>query len=257
MNTAVIAGTGIAAPLDEIQVTPVGTPYGIAYVAEHLFGGQEVTLLARHGPGLNVPPHLINYQANLWALRELGVRRILATAAVGSVRRDLPPGSLAVVTDFLDLTKRRPFTFCDRVENTVMHTDFSEPYCPVITSAIRTAAAEAGFGELLPVTYTCMEGPRYETPAEIRMIASLGGDVVGMTGVPEVVLARELGLCYGTLAIVTNFAAGISPAPLAHEEVVASVSEQGPKVREVIGRTIYLINEREVCTNCDAGRQAM
>jgi len=250
MPIAVIAGTGVAGPMDERSITRVSTPYGEAFLSEARFGAHSVVLLARHGPGLNVPPHLINYQANIWALKEVGIRSVISTFAVGSLREDLRPGSLAVVNDFIDFTKRRAFTFFEQAQESVIHTDFTDSYCPRVTRALHDSAAEAGLGRLPEVTYVCMEGPRYETPAEVRMLGALGGGVVGMTGVPEVVLAREIGLCYGGIAIVTNYAAGISPTPLSHEEVVASVSEQGVRVREIIGRAVEHLEKHRECRHC-------
>lgn len=251
MKIAVIAGTGVARPPDESGCRVVETPYGRAYVSDSWFGPHSVVLLARHGPGLSVPPHLINYRANIWALKEMGVQAVIATFAVGSLLRDLAPGTLALVTDFVDLTKTRPFTL---FESTAVHTDFTVPYCPSITAALGDSGREAGLGEMRTVTYACVEGPRYETPAEIRMIAALGGEVVGMTGVPEVVLAREMGLCYGGLAIVSNYAAGISPAPLSHIEVLASVSDQAQTVDDLLARAIALLEIRGSCANCGPPR---
>lgn len=247
MSIAVIAGTGIVEPVEAGACRRACTPYGEALLSERRFGSHNVILLPRHGPGLNIPPHLINYQANVWALKEAGALAVIATLAVGSLREELPPGSLAVVTDFLDFTRRRAFTFFEQVQRSVVHTDFSAPYCPKVTSALKDSAREVGLGDLPEVTYACMEGPRYETPAEVRMLASLGGGVVGMTGVPEVVLARELGLCYGAIAIVTNYAAGMSPTPLSHEEVVASVCDQGDKLRQVIGRAADMLAMQARC----------
>lgn len=249
---AVIAGTGLTESSTGLEYLPVSTPYGDAFLAERQFGRHRVVLMARHGPGLNIPPHLVNYRANIWALRQSGVRVVISTAAVGSLGIDLTPGTLAVVTDFIDFTKQRPFTFFEQPQNAVVHTDFSTPYCPSVTRALREAAKDTGAEDLPQVTYACMEGPRYETPAEVRALASLGADVVGMTGFPEVVLAREAGLCYGSLAIIANYAAGISPTPLSHEEVVARVSEQGAIVQDLLARTVGLLERHERCSHCRA-----
>lgn len=247
---AVIAGTGVVRPSEPPAYAPVNTPYGDAFLAEGRFGSHTVLLLARHGPGLNIPPHLINYRANIQALKQSGVRFVISTAAVGALRIGYPPGSFAVVADFIDFTRQRPFTFFDQPERAVTHTDMSVPYCPMVGAALNDSARRIGVEDLPEVTYACMEGPRYETPAEVRMLASLGADVVGMTGVPEVVLAREAGLCYGTLAIVTNFAAGISPAPLSHCEVVKGVADQGEKLRDIIGLAAGMLEQDGDCPNC-------
>ena len=235
MSIAVIAGTGIETLGHAEEVSEIRTPYGPAYFSEGMFGGRRVVVLRRHGPGLNIPPHLINYRANIWALREAGVKRIIATAAVGSIRKDLcPTGALAVVGDFIDFTKRREFTFMDSPRASVLHLDFSVPYCPEISSAIERAASQLGIPMARRVTYVCVEGPRYETPAEIRMFGQWGGDVVGMTGAPEVILAREMGMCYASLAIITNHAAGVTDRLLSHEDVLASVRERSEDVRRIL-----------------------
>ena len=225
----------------------IKTPYGSAYLGTAGLGQMEVALLRRHGPSVNVPPHLINYHANFWALREAGVQRVFATAAVGSMRRDMQPGSLAVIADFIDFTKRRDTTIFDRPGESPIHVDFSTPYCPEISSAIEEAAAEIGIALAERVTYVCVDGPRYETPAEVKMFAAWGGHVVGMTGVPEVVLAREMGLCYGALAILTNYAAGITDRPLSHEEVLACVAKCGRQIRGILERAVGLVAESRKC----------
>jgi 5'-methylthioadenosine phosphorylase len=250
MQTAFILGTGVVLgggpgnAWDEVQ-----TPYGPAWLCEHRIGNTDVVLLRRHGPGLNIPPHLINYKANIHALLTMGVKRIIATAATGSLSPDIAPGSLAVAGDFIDWTRNRITTIYDRPMEAVAHTDFTVPYCPEISSALLKAARNAGADVTQNVTYVCTDGPRYETPAEVRMLGMLGGDVVGMTGVPEVTLAREMGICYGTLCIVSNYAAGISAKPLSHSEVLVCVEEKGPVVRSVLeGALSYIGNEE--CENC-------
>lgn len=246
MSIGLIAGSGIDFLSPAGEWTVEETPYGSASIARIGLGGKEVVLLRRHGPELNVPPHLINYRANLWALQQAGVGRVIATAAVGSMRRELQPGSLAVVCDFIDFTKRRDVTFFDRVGEAVMHVDFSTPYCPDISAVMEKAASECGAAPAR-VTYVCVDGPRYETPAEIKMFVQWGGDVVGMTGVPEVTLAGEMGMCYAALAVVANHAAGIVEGRLSHEEVLACVKAQQVRVKETLERTIAAISESRSC----------
>lgn len=252
MRIAIVAGTGTAGLVTARDWSQVDTPFGPAFVAVGRIGGRDIAVLARHGPGMNIPPHLINYRANMWALKEAQITRVIATAAVGSLREGLRPGTFAAVTDFIDFTKRRVGTFFEQPRDTVMHTDFSVPYCPRISGAIGQAAVEVGAGDCPPATYVCVDGPRYETPAEVHMFASWGGDVVGMTGVPEVVLARELGLCYGALAIITNYAAGISAEPLSHAQVVESVAEQGPLILDLLHRVVALTYDDQECEHCVA-----
>lgn len=250
MFIGVIVGTGVdffssTEPWSEVQ-----TPYGSAHLSTATVGGREVALLRRHGPGLNVPPHLINYRANMWALREAGVRRVIATAAVGSMWKDISPGTMSVIDDFIDFTKRRETTIFDQPGETVVHTDFTTPYCLEISDAIETAASDSQIALGKRVTYMCVDGPRYETPAEIEMFARWGGDVVGMTGVPEVILARELGMCYGALAIVTNYAAGILKKPLSHEEVVRAVAERRHQIEKILTETVTNLPKERNCTCC-------
>jgi 5'-methylthioadenosine phosphorylase len=181
----------------------------------------------------------------MWALRETGVQRVLATAAVGSLRPHIGPGTLAVLEDFIDLSKRGPVTAFDRPEAGLAHTDFSQPYCPKMSQALRDSAQ--GLGTLPGVTYVGVDGPRYESPAEVRMLAQLGGDVVGMTAVPETILAREMGMCYACLAIVTNYGAGISDVPLEHEDVVRLVTERGNDVHVILQSAIQAVRPERSC----------
>lgn len=251
MPVGLILGTGLLFPEMEEQYVETSTPYGQAFLCTTVVGGHQILLLRRHGPNLNIPPHLINYRANMWALRKAGVSRILATAAVGSLREEIRPDSLAIVGDFIDFTKQRESTFFDRPRKCVIHVDFSVPYCPVISLAMERAASNIGTSISRHVTYVCVDGPRYETPSEVRMFSKLGGDVVGMTGVPEVILARELGMCYGSLAIVTNYAAGISAQQISHAEVIKSTSSLQQIIRELLEQTILQINNQPPCCGPD------
>lgn len=247
MAIGLIAGTGVDFLSPTEQWPDVTTPYGPAYLAAGMLGGRQVVLLRRHGPALNISPHLISYRANLWALREAGVTRVLATAAVGSLKKEIPPRTLAVLSDFIDFTKRRETTTFDQPGAAVVHMDFSTPYCPEISAAFQQAAAELGIAIERRVTYVCVDGPRYETQAEVRMFAKWGGDVVGMTGVPEVVLAREMGMCYGVLAIVTNYAAGVTDRPLSHQDVLECMAECRQQVQGILERAAALIPEDRSC----------
>lgn len=248
-NVAIIGGTGVYDPkfLTAVEELSISTPYGDATVQRGMFAEQGVVFLPRHGKDHSLPPHRINYLANICALKELGVKRIIATAAVGSLRDDLKPGQLALVGQFLDFTKGRPVTFFDGERGQpVVHTDFTTPYCPQINNLLK----ESWPGDI-PLsentTYVCTEGPRFETPAEIKMYRQLGGDLVGMTGVPEVVLARELGLCYSTIAIVTNFGAGLTAKSLTHQEVSDCMAANIVIVRNLIKKTIPLLASEPTC----------
>ncbi|MCR4442357.1 MAG: S-methyl-5'-thioadenosine phosphorylase [Peptococcaceae bacterium] len=240
-DLAVIGGTGVyrADMLEKTMEIEVETSYGRVNLLKGSLKGREIAFLARHGKGHTVPPHLIDYRANICALKNLGVKRIIATAAVGSLNENMKPLDFVIVDQFLDFTKGRKFTFYEGGEKGVLHVDMTEPYCREAGSFIYDQAKALDLPVHLGGCYVATEGPRFETPAEIRMFKLLGGDVVGMTGVPEVVLAREAGMCYAAIAMVTNFAAGISPAALSHGEVVEAVK----KINSNISRLIMSVLE--------------
>ena len=212
----IIAGTGFYdwAALENQCEQVVATPYGEATVfrAEVRIGQEmkPVIFLPRHARNHTIPPHKINYRANIWALHSLGVDRIVAVNAVGSLLRDVPPGSIVLVDDFLDFTSGREHTFFTGGEAGLVHTDMTDCYSAAWQEVIRGAAAAADIPLVDGGVYVCVQGPRFETRAEIRFYAMAGGTVTGMTGVPEVVLANELGIEYGSLAMVTNFACGLA-----------------------------------------------
>jgi 5'-methylthioadenosine phosphorylase len=217
MAIAFIGGTGLYR-LDGLDLEPldVDTRWGQVRLRRGEIGDQQVLFLARHGETHGTPPHAVNHRANIAALKQAGAEVVVASSAVGTLTGRVPPGSLALLTDFIDLTEGRPRTF---FETEVIHLDYTQPYCATVRSAL-TAAAETAKVDLAErATYICTNGPRFETPAEIRAYSQWGAELVGMTNVPEVVLAREAELCYAAVAIATNYAAGISSQPLTHSEV--------------------------------------
>ena len=246
---AIIGGTGVyELPGAEERERTVATPYGDAAVTEvRLPDGETLIFAARHGKGHAVPPHRLPARALLWALKEIGVTAILATSAVGSVREEIPPGTLALLGDFMDFTKARATTFHDGPG--VVHQNVSDAYCPTLRSALRRSAERQGIA-LHPdeVVYVCTEGPRFETPAEIRAYRMLGGDVVGMTQVPEAVLAAELGLCYAAVALVTNLAAGVQGARPSHEEVLELMASQGKTLSRLLLGTLRDLGKDYRCS---------
>ncbi|QGG48126.1 S-methyl-5'-thioadenosine phosphorylase [Heliorestis convoluta] len=249
VKIAIIGGTGVYDPaiLKDLRTVEVDTKYGKVAIKVGSYGDKEVAFLARHGEGHTVPPHLINYRANIMALKRLGVRHIIATAAVGSLDLKMEAGHLVVVEDFLDFTKARATTFFDGGEAGVVHTDFTYPYCP----RLRQILVQAGEKENLTIhdkaVYVCTEGPRFETPTEIKMYQSFGGHLVGMTSVPEVLLAREAEICYATVAMVTNYGAGISPQPLTHMEVLEAMDANKENIKKLAMKTIELLEVDEDC----------
>ncbi len=230
-RSAIIGGTGFY-QMDSVTLKEkklVDTQYGAVTVSIYKGNtGEEFAFLPRHGEGHVSAPHKINYRANIMALKLIGVERIIGICSVGSLRKKIKPGELVLVDQFLDFTKSRPATFFED-EGHVVHTDVTEPYCPDMRESIASLAC--GSVKLHKQgTYVCAEGPRFETAAEIKMFAAMGGDVVGMTGVPECVLARELGMCYACISVVTNYAAGIGEEPLRHGDV----KEQMKKMETVL-----------------------
>ncbi|MFC4768979.1 S-methyl-5'-thioadenosine phosphorylase [Effusibacillus consociatus] len=236
---AIIGGTGVYDPgvLQDPVSHVIQTPYGDAHVTLGEYAGKKVAFMPRHGKGHAVPPHKVNYRANLHALKQIGVTQVLATAAVGSVKKEFRPGSLVLINDFIDMTKSRNAAFHEG-ENGVIHIDMTDPYCGRVRDCIQQVAKSEGIELIQGGTYVCTEGPRFETAAEIRMYAQWGGDVVGMTSVPEVVLAKEAEMCYATVAIVTNYCTGVSSTVLTHQEVVDEMKANIEKVRKLFFRVI-------------------
>lgn len=239
-EVAVLGGVGFNSYRD-CESYPVKTPYGS--VTTYITGikGKTVAIIPRHAEEIHVPPHRVNYRANIWAVHSLGVKRLISTNSVGSMRGH-PVGSFVVLDDFIDFTRSRPSTFYD--DNTV-HVDVAEPYCPEIKSALKYALGKHCLSYTEGI-YACTEGPRFETRAEIRMMSQFA-DVVGMTGVPEVVLAKELGLCYASLAIVTNQACGMTTQKLTADEVTEVVGKAQDSIFEILSGAIENIPETRNC----------
>jgi 5'-methylthioadenosine phosphorylase len=225
LEKAIIGGTGVYGVSKEGSSKTIHTKYGDAFVDIVEIEGQEIVFLARHGKGHSVPPHLINYRANMKALEELGVKYIYSTAAVGSCNERYAPGDVVVIKDFMDFTKSRPMTFYEGGEDGVIHTDMSQPYCRNLISKFYEVSKEFKIDIRGEGVYACTEGPRFETASEIRMYKAMGCDVVGMTNVPEVVLAKELGMCYSAVGIVTNWCTGIGPNDIVLHDIQESVGK--------------------------------
>lgn len=253
-DIAIIGGTGLynMDMMEAVSEITVETEYGEAKAYIGNMEGKSMAFMPRHGTRHSVPPHLVNYRANITALKQLGVKKILATASVGSLNTDMAPGHLVLVDQFIDFTKNRPATFFEGGEKGVIHTDVTQPYCSSLRGILTDVSRDLGRTVHPKGVYVCTEGPRFETPAEIKMFQLLGGHLVGMTNVPEVVLAREAGLCYATVATVTNFAAGISPTPLSHEEVLEEMAASQKYLLELLRRAVREIVPSEDC-GCSRG----
>lgn len=239
---AIIGGSGLT-QLANLEVTRrlvVRTPYGEPSGAL-TFGriqGREVVFLARHGYGHTIPPHEVNYRANVWALHAQKVKDVVSVASVGGIRADLAPGTLAVPDQIIDYTYGRSWTFFSRTDHSVTHIDFTHPYCEALRQRLLKAAAAAGEAILAGGTYAASQGPRLETAAEINRLERDGADMVGMTGMPEAALAREIGLCYAAIALVVNYAAGRGDSVRAVRlEDIGAVSQSAmARVRNILDR---------------------
>jgi len=208
----IIGGSGLAklaaleSPRRQVMRTPYGEPSGALTFGR--LAGADIVFVARHGYGHTIAPHEINYRANIWALKELGVEGIFALATVGGIRPDLAPRTLVVPHQIIDYTHSRASTFVEQGSGQVVHVDFTHPYAQGLRERLLAAAVRAGEAVVDGAVYACVQGPRLETAAEINRYEGDGADVVGMTGMPEAALARESGLDYAALAVVVNHAAG-------------------------------------------------
>lgn len=233
----IIGGTGIT-HLTEFHVTRrrvVPTPYGepSAPVLEGHLAGRPTYLITRHGSGHTIPPHLVNYRANLWALWHLGARQVVAISSVGGIHEDFGPGRLAAPDQVIDYTWGRPSTIHESLEAPVVHTEFTDPYSSEVRSLILGAGARAGVEIRDGGTYGATQGPRLETAAEIERMRRDGCDMVGMTGMPEAIVARELGLEYAACALVINWAAGRGGIDI-HGQIEAHIAACMDKVRAIL-----------------------
>lgn len=232
MNTidlAVIGGSGLYnfPGLENVSRHNVDTPYGPASgdVVSGDFAGKRVAFLARHGERHTLPPHRVNYRANLWALHSVGARRVIGVNAVGGIRGDMGPRVIVVPEQLIDYTHGRYTSYCDVAGAEVQHIDFSEPYTESLRQQLLAAAREAGVAVIDGGCYGATQGPRLETRAEIARMKRDGCDLVGMTGMPEAALARELALEYACLALVANFAAGCgNETEISIEEIFAHLA---------------------------------
>ena len=216
-----IAGTGFydLPALKDGESRELDTLYGKAQIRSGEWNGARLIFLTRHGVGHSIPPHLINYRANIKAMKDLGVEQIIAINVVGGINPKLSPGDLCLVDDFIDFTSGRQHTFSDGSKPGVQHVDLTRPYDAKIQSALRQSAKESGILLHENGVYAGFNGPRFETPSEIRLAALAGATVVGMTGCPEVSLARELGIAYASIALGVNPAAGLSEAEITMDEI--------------------------------------
>ena len=252
----VIGGSGVRGILDERDRTlhSVATPWGAPSgpVEEGHVGGVRVLFLARHGPRHTIPPHRVNYRANLDALRALGAEAIVTVSAVGSLQEELPPGSLVLPSQFVDFTKQRPTTFFDGGK--VYHVSLADPFCPDLLRAAADAGRALGTPFAEGKTYVCVEGPRFSTRAESRFFRGFA-DVIGMTLVPEVTLARERAVCYACLAMVTDFDVW-ADKPVDAVEVAETMARNAEKMGRLLERLLPSLTREPSCSCSHALDQA-
>jgi 5'-methylthioadenosine phosphorylase len=237
---AIIGGSGLTqlANLEVTQRKVVRTPYGepSGPLTFGRIAKRDVIFLARHGYGHTIAPHEVNYRANLWALKDAGTEKVVSVASVGSIRKDLAPGSLVIPHQIIDYTWGRRCTFFEGAGSPVNHIDFTEPFSPSLRKVLLKAAADCKEKVFDGSVYAATQGPRLETAAEIDRLERDGADLVGMTGMPEAVLAREVSLEYATIAAVANYAAG--RADSAHaiplDRIGAILEQAMGRVRRII-----------------------
>lgn len=246
---AIIGGSGLA-QLSNLEVTHrqvMRTPYGepSGALTFGLINRHEVMFIARHGYGQTIPPHLVNYRANMWALHDQGAKNIVSVASVGGIRADLVPGTIAVPDQLLDYTHSRAYTYFDARDKTVTYIDFTHPYSVSLRSQILKAAGLAQEKLIDGGVYAVTQGPRLDTIAEINRYERDGADMVGMTGMPEASLARELGLSYAAIAVVVNHAAGRGDSrDSVHLETVGTVAQPAlVRVKKVLERLVECYGE--------------
>ena len=247
-SIGVIGGSGLyefLSAADELTVdTPFGPPSDRIVIGE--VAGRNVAFLPRHGRDHQFPPHRIPYRANLWALRSLGVRQVLAPSAVGSLTSSHGPGTLAIPDQIVDRTKSRAQTFYD--ERAAVHVPFADPYCPRGRAAVIAAALASGWVPAESGTLVVIDGPRFSSRAESQWYAAQGWTLIGMTGSPEAALARELALCYTTIALVTDTDAGVEEGDgVTHAEVFRAFAENVGRLRDLLMRTIEELPAERVC----------
>jgi 5'-methylthioadenosine phosphorylase len=252
----IIGGSGVYDPnlFEDVKKIKIATPYGApsAPVEVGNFLGKRVAFITRHGHGHTIPPHMVNYRANIWAMKELGVERIISPCAVGSLKEELPPKHFVVPDQYIDFTKKREYTFFDG--GRTYHTSLADPYCKTLRETVLTGAKEEGLDVTGTGTYICIEGPRFSTRAESKMFRQFA-DIIGMTAVPEVQLAREAEICYATIAMVTDYDVW-ADKPVDAGEVEQTMLANAKNIQRLLKNVIPKIPEKRDCECKDALRFA-
>ena len=247
----IFGGTGIydSGMLQNSKEITIDTPYGKTSDSITIgeFNGRKIAFMPRHGKKHTIPPHMINYRANIWAFKELGVKRIIAPSAVGSLKENFQPGNFALPTQFLDFTKSRETSFSEN--GRVIHISVAEPFCPELQKAVIDSAENQDVILHKNCTYVCIEGPRFSTKAESKFFKSTGADIIGMTLVPECQLAKEAQICYVSVSTVTDYDVW-AEKPVTAKEVLETLSKNVEKTKELLRVLIDKIPETKSC-NCE------
>jgi 5'-methylthioadenosine phosphorylase len=254
----IIGGTGVYDPefLKDSRDIKMSTPFGEPsdFVTIGNFRGREIAFIPRHAKGHRIPPHNINNRANIWALKELGVTAILAPAAVGSLKENIIPGDIVLPSQFIDRTSGRPSTFYEGGQ--VCHISMADPFCPDLLKLAKGICSNLNLRFHTDATYVCVQGPRFSTRAESRLFRSWGADIIGMTLVPECVLAREAEICYLPIATVTDFDVW-AERPVSVDEVVATLKDNVVKTKIILEEIIPKIAQYRGCDCKNALKDAL
>ena len=254
---AVIGGTGVYDQeiIEDAREVKIYTPFGVPsdLITLGTYRGRQVAFISRHGRGHQIPPHRVNSRANIWALRELGVQRIVASSAVGSLRDDYKPGDFVITDQFIDRTRKRPDTFYEG--GRLCHISAADPICPQLHAFFADFAPRLGIAIHQTGTYVCIEGPRFSTRAESRLFRQWGADIIGMTIYPECVLAREAEICYVSVAMVTDYDVW-AESPVSTREIMETMKRNAANFKKLIMESIPEIPRERTCGCGEALRAA-
>ena len=249
VEIGIFGGTGIydSGLLENSQEIEINTPYGKPSdtITIGMFNGRKIAFLPRHGKKHTIPPHMINFKANIWAFKELGVTRIIAPSAVGSLKEEFEPGHFALPTQFLDFTKSRDGSFSE--DGKVIHISVADPFCPELQSSILKVIENQDMEIHKDCTYVCIEGPRFSTKAESKFYRTTGAEIIGMTLVPECQLAREAQMCYASISTVTDYDVW-AEKPVTVKEVIETLSKNVEKTKKILTDLIDKIPKTRSCS---------
>ena len=257
VEIGIFGGTGIydSGLLENAQEIDIDTPYGKPSdtITVGVFKGRKIAFLPRHGKKHTIPPHMINFKANIWAFKELGITRIIAPSAVGSLKEELEPGHFVLPTQFLDFTKSRDGSFSE--DGRVIHISVADPFCPELQNAILDVASEQELKIHKKATYVCIEGPRFSTKAESKFYKSTGAEIIGMTLVPECQLAREAQICYASISTVTDYDVW-ADKPVTAKEVLETLGKNVETTKKILTKLIEKIPKTRTCSCAKALEEA-